>query len=429
MPMISTLEAILLSVLPVFTEPGGKLFLRLVVGWALCPSRHTVTGLLPYADPDGLRSHDAYHRFFRAGAWCTDALFRAWAAVLIGQLCPTGPVWLLTDDTVHKKTGRKMNGAAWCRDAVRSTHQHVVYVWGLKGVPLCLRVLPPWGGEPLALPVAFRLYKKGGPTLLDLVEEMVNALATQFPERAFYLTADGFYAPLVGRGLLRTHVISRLRHDAALYESPPARRQGQLGRPRKRGRRLPSPTEMAQRARSWKRVETCERGKPRVRRVYTRRILWYHVCPDHEVLLVLSRDPDGKEKDDCFVTTDLALAPATVVSEFANRWPIEDTFRNVKQYLGAEHPQCWKARGPERAAAFAYFLYGVIWLWYLRHGHASAKLPKMPWYRQKATPSFVDARAALRRAIWLNRLFQTVPNKAQWKKLTMLLVQALARAA
>jgi hypothetical protein len=196
-----------------------------------------------------------------------------------------------------------------------------------------------------------------------------------------------------------------------------------------RGRRLPSPTEMAKRARSWKRVETCERGKPRVRLVYTRRVLWYHVCPDHEVLLVLSRDPDGKEKDDCFVTTDLDLAPATVVSEFANRWPIEDTFRNVKQYLGAEHPQCWKARGPERAAAFAHFLYGVIWLWYLRHGHASAKLPKMPWYRQKATPSFADARAALRRAIWLNRLFQTVPTKAQWKKLTMLLVHALARAA
>jgi hypothetical protein len=91
MSIVSTLETILLSVLPVFTEPGGKLFIRLVMGWILCPSRHTVTGLLPYADPDGRRSHDAYHRFFRAGAWCTDALFRAWATVLIRGICPTGP--------------------------------------------------------------------------------------------------------------------------------------------------------------------------------------------------------------------------------------------------------------------------------------------------------------------------------------------------
>ena len=76
MPVISTLEAILLSVLPVFTQPGGQLFLRLVIGWIICPARHTVTGILGYADPDGLRSHDSYHRFFRSGAWCTTALFR-----------------------------------------------------------------------------------------------------------------------------------------------------------------------------------------------------------------------------------------------------------------------------------------------------------------------------------------------------------------
>ena len=429
MPVISTLKAILLSVLPVFTEPSGRLFLRLVAGWVVCPSRRTVTGILSYADPDGQRSHDAYHRFFRAGAWCTAQLFRAWASVLVEALCPAGPLWLLTDDTVHKKTGRKMDGASWCRDAVRSTGQHVVYVWGLKLVPLCLRVVPPWGGEPLALPVNIRLYRKGGPTLLELVEQTVNDIADWFPERTFYLTADGFYAPLAGRGLPRTHVISRMRHDAALYTMPPIRRKGQIGRPPKKGQRLPSPAEMAQHARSWKRVQTCERGKPRTRLVHARTVLWYHVCPDREMLLVISRDPDGRERDDFFVTTDLNLAPQTVISEFANRWPIEDTFRNVKQFLGAEQPQCWMGRGPERVAAFAYFLYGVIWLWYIRHGHACTPLETTPWYRLKTTPSFLDARAALRQALWHKRLSQTVACKAQMRKLSTLVIRALARAA
>lgn len=429
MPIISTLEAILLSVLPVFTHPSGQLFLRLVAGWIVCPSRHTVTGILAYADPDGERSHDAYHRFFRAGAWHAEALFRVWSAVLVKALCPAGPVWLLTDDTVHKKTGRKVDGAGWHRDAVRSTSQHVVHVWGLKVVPLCLRVIPPWGGEPLALPIHFRLYRKGGPTLLELVEGMVHDVAVWFPERSFCLTADGFYAPLAGCRLPRTHVISRIRHDAAIYERPPAHRKGKLGRPAKRGRRLPSPAEMAPKVRSWKRVETCERGKLRSRLVYTRRVLWYHVDSNREMLLVISRDPDGKEKDDFFVTTDLDLLPQTVVSEFANRWPIEDTFRNVKQFLGAEQPQSWKGRGPERVAGFAHFLYGVIWLWYIRHAHTSTALPTTPWYRQKATPSFEDARAALRKALWHKRLFQTVPGHAQMKKLAKLLIHALARAA
>ena len=87
---------------------------------------------------------------------------------------------------------------------------------------------------------------------------------------------------------------------------------------------------MAPRVRKWKLVETLERGKKRTRLVHTRLVLWYHVQPDRSVLLVISRDPSGKEKDDFFFTTDLDMHPATVISEFANRWPIEDTFRNTK---------------------------------------------------------------------------------------------------
>jgi len=336
---------------------------------------------------------------------------------------------MLTDDTVHKKTGRKVDGAKLCRDAVRSTGNRTVYVWGLQIVPLCLRVEPPWGGEPLALPINFRLYRKGGPTLLDLVEEMVNEVARWFPGRQFYLVGDGFYAPLAGRAMTRTQVISRLRSDAAIYEMPPKRRSGKRGRPRKKGKRLPCPAAMAARVRRWNTVETAERGKRRKRLVYGRSVLWYKVRPDVPVLLVISRDPDGKEKDDFFFTTDLSLAGAVVVSEFANRWPIEDTFRNVKQFLGAEEPQSWRGQGPARAAGFAYFLYALVWFWYLRHGHAETPLPTAPWNPAKRSPSFMDALAAVRTALWRERFFQTVPRDAHMDQFHQLLVNALARGS
>jgi hypothetical protein len=431
MPLISTLQEMLLSLLCVFTAPGGEIFLRLVAGWIVCPTRRTITAMIPFADPDGRCSHDAYHRFFRAGAWCVKELFHRLANVLVGALCPEGPIWVLTDDTVHKKTGRRVCDAKFCRDAVRSTGNRTVYVWGLQIVPLCLRVepLPQWRDEPLALPINFRLYRKGGPTLLDLVEEMVNEVARWFPERRFYLVGDGFYAPLAGRAMTRTHVISRMRSDAAIYEMPPKRRSGKRGRPRKKGKRLPCPAAMAAHVRRWETVETRERGKTRKRLVYCRPVLWYKVRPDVPVLLVISRDPEGKEKDDFFVTTDLTLAGAVVISEFANRWPIEDTFRNVKQFLGAEHPQCWSGQGPQRAAAFPYLLYGVIWLWYINHAYPSTSLPTTPWYPSKRTPSFKDALASLRTALWRERFFQTVPRKAQMNKFQKLLVSALARAS
>lgn len=429
MPLISTLREMVLSLLPVFTTPSARLFVRLIAGWIVCPTRRTITAMIPLADPDGGRGHDAYHRFFRAGAWGLNRLFRAWAKVLVEALCPEGPIWMLTDDTVHKKTGRKVDGAKLCRDAVRSTGHRTVYVWGLQIVPLCLRVMTPWGGEPLALPIHFRLYRKGGPTLLDLVEEMVNDVARWFPERRFYLVVDGFYAPLAGRAMTRTHVISRLRSDAAIYQMPPKRRPGTRGRPRKRGKRLPCPAAMAAHVRRWNTVETRERGKTRRRLVYCRPVLWYQVRPDAPVLLVISRDPEGKEKDDFFFTTDVTLPGGVVVSEFANRWPIEDTFRNVKQFLGGEAPQSWRGKGPERVAGFAYFLYALIWLWYIQHGNASTPLPATPWYPSKRTPSFKDALAALRTALWRKRFFQTVPHSPQMDQFQELLISALARAA
>lgn len=429
MSPISTLEGLLLSLMGVFSAPSAQIFLAMIVGWIVCPTRRTITGIIPFADPEGGRSHDAYHRFFRAGVWSVRRLFRGWAAVVVEAQCPSGDLWLITDDTVHKKTGRQVQGAKRCRDAVRSTSGRTVFVWGLQIVPLCLRVKPPWGGEPLALPIAFRLYRKGGPTLLDLVEEMVNEVAAWFPERWFILVADGLYASLAGRALPRTHLISRMRADAAIYALPPKRRPGQRGRPRKKGHRLPAPREMAPRVRRWQAVDTDERGRTRNRLVYCRRVLWYHVRPQEQVLLVISRDPEGKEKDDFFFTTDLSRDAATVVSEFANRWAIEDTFRNVKQALGGEQPQSWRGKGPERTAAFAYFLYGLVWLWYLKHGYGSTPLLVRPWYRSKSRPSFRDALAALRAALWRKTFFHTLPRRAEMDKFSAFLVNALARAA
>jgi hypothetical protein len=90
--------------------------------------------------------------------------------------------------------------------------------------------------------------------------------------------------------------------------------------------------------------------------------VWHAVRPKAPVLLVLSRDPDGVEQDDFFFTTDVSRTPEAVISVFADRWAIEDTFRAVKQSLGAEEPQTWQGQGPERVGAFAYFLYGLVWL-------------------------------------------------------------------
>lgn len=133
-------------------------------------------------------------------------------------------------------------------------------------------------------------------------------------------------------------------------------------------------------------MRTEERGKARERLVLCREALWYTVCPDRPVLLVISRDPGGKERDDYFFTTDLSASPAEVVSCYAGRWSIEDTFRSVKQYLGGQDPQTWRGKGPERAAAFSFILYSLVWFFYIQTQGAKKTWIPLPWLNRPDFP-------------------------------------------
>jgi len=334
------------------------------------------------------------------------------------------------DDTLFHKTGRKVEGAGNFRDAVRSTGQRVVYALGLNLVVLTLRVTAPWGGEPLGLPINLRLYRKGGPSHLDLAKTMIEEVSTWFPDRRFELACDGAYASLAGRALPRTHVTSRMRRDAALYELPAKRKKGQRGRPAKKGRRLPTPERIARNtSRGWLRAVVDQRGKSVERLLLCRSVLWYQVCPDNPVLLVIVRDPAGIQHDDFFFTTDLTTTGASVASHYAGRWSIEDTYRNVKQFLGGEDPQSWKAQGPERAAALSFWIYAAIWTWYITTQGTKPSWIVLPWYTTKRTPSFADALASLRSTLWHQRLFNGSDSKPLPQKIVATIIEILARAA
>jgi hypothetical protein len=219
-----------------------------------------------------------------------------------------------------------------------------------------------------------------------------------------------------------------MRRDAAIYELPKKERKHRRGPKRKRGKRLPTPTKIASRVKSWRRVKTQERGKTKYRLVYARVVLWYKVSHT-PVLLVISRDPAGKEPDDFFFTTDLKLTPTEVIGGFAGRWSIEDTFKNTKQSLGSEEPQTWKSQGPERAAVISLWLYSMVWAWYISYGYGKTRLPAIPWYSTKTCPSFQDALAALRRELWRQRIKSMFEKSAVHNKITEFLIVALSATA
>jgi DDE superfamily endonuclease len=424
-------EAVLAGCAPTFTRPGLALFVDLVAGWVLTPGRRTVTRMLAVGDPAGARAHDAYHRFFRDGAWAMSALWRILAIHAVARLAPTGLVVVDCDDTLFHKSGRKVDGAGVFRDAVRSTSRRVVYALGLNLVVITLRVKVPWGGPPIGLPVNARLHrKKDTTTTVGHATAMMRELAGWLPGREFHLCADGAYASLAGEDLPRTQLTSRMRRDAALFEPAPPR-TGKPGRPRTKGERLPTPPELAAQVsrRGWRKVTIDMRGRPVERLVHVRDALWYGVCPKALVRLVIVRDPHGVEPDDFFFTTDLTATGAQTASRYAGRWSIEVTFRDAKQNLGGENPQTWKRKGPERAASLSLWLHATVWCWYIDTHPAGHTWTSRPWYTRKATPSFLDALAALRRTLWSQRITAMSRSGADATKITDSIMDTLAYAA
>ncbi len=412
---------------PLFTAPTFSIFGELLTAWVLCPVRRTVTGMMRGGGLVHRRPHDAYHRLVRTATWSLDGLWDLTADLLIGLFVPRGRVDLLLDDTLFHRRGRKVEGAGTFRDAVRSSANSVVYDRGLNLLVLALRVKAPWGGEPLALPLAVHLHRKGGTKLPDLGVQAVRRLAERFPGREFHLIADGAYAPLAGRDLPRTEVTSRIRRDAALHDFPPPHRPGHPGRPRKKGDRLPSLTAWAARARNgWEKAVVDRRGRLEERLLLSREVLWYHVCGVRPIRVVVSRDPTGREKDDFLFTTDLAMTPGAVVSHYHGRWPIEDTLRSSKQSLGGEEPQTWRGKGPERAASLAFWLYSAVWVWYLETQGPKPRLPRLPWYPKKVRPSFADAMSALRGELWREEVFSKCGGEPRLREIVRPLVEALS---
>src|SRR5207237_7077457 len=128
------------------------------------------------------------------------------------------------------------------------------------------------------------------------------------------LGGAGASAWLAGREVPRTPLASRIKRSAAIVELPSPRRPGQRGRPRKKGARLPCPEQLALKTYDgWREVVIEMRGQPVKALVWARPVLWYAVRRQ-PILLVVVADPDVRQPDDLFFTTDLDLAPEQVAS-------------------------------------------------------------------------------------------------------------------
>jgi hypothetical protein len=240
----------------------------------------------------------------------------------------------------------------------------------------------------------------------QLLRQTARWCATLAPGRPLIVVADRSYAALELLGALRPVMtcIVRLRLDAQLFAPVPPRRPGTHGRPRVKGERLPPLSDVLTAPTThWTRVTVPGWYGDTARDILlaTGTALWYHSgMPVVPIRWVLVRDPCKRFDPQALLCTDLTLAAAQVIGYYVRRWQVEVTFEETRRHLGVETQRQWSDRAIARTTPILLGLFSLVTLLATRLVR-DGRLPMRAaaWYA-KATPTFSDALAAVRRHYW-----------------------------
>ena len=433
---------------PAFSTPTYTRFLVLLLGSLLTTGRRTITNILRTVRHQAPGHASSYHRVFSRRRWSMWGTARAMIGFLRAHVVPPGPMLLAGDDTVTEHPGPHVFGKGRHRDGVRSSHSYTAYRWGHKWVVLSLLVKLPFAARPWALPVLVALYRppewndahgKRHKTPAHIARLLLARLVRWFPERHFIFVGDSGYGTSETARFCSTHrqhltLVSKFYGDAALYAPPPPRTCRTMGRPRVKGPKLASPQAVvANTATRTSLTVAWYGGTTRDIEIVTGTGHWYRIGEALvEVRWVYVHDCTGTHRDEYFFTTDRTMKPQHIVACYTQRWSIETTFQECREYLKLESTKGYGQQTVLRFTPCLFGLYTLVVLLYLQLPRPSDTLSAIFW-RGKSTVTISDMITCVRRALWKQWRFQTQDDPKEFSKpsraLQETLLYALAPAA
>ena len=454
--LVSAWNALVQQLAFTFTEATARTWQQIALGWVLHRGPATVTGIFRTLGKLADRHWTVYHKFFYRAAWSLEMLSAYLMMHVIGPMildsglvdAATGkPVADLNiDDTTAGRYGKHVAHAGWFKDAsaagpaTKGTVIHWAHNWIVGAITLRL---PRWKMIRWVLPAVFALYRKPADcnrnhpfaTRQVLAARMVCQVSQALPGVQIRVAADGAYAT---RGMVMglpkgVSLVSRIRRDAAIYALPPTRRpKGKRGARPKKGKRLPTPRQIAaRRSQGWETITLQRQGRQVQRQVLGITCLWYHVCRAVPIRLVVVRDPSGKQEDDFFFCTDASVPDEQIVQRYYDRWGVEECILESKQQMGFETTRGWCSKTVNHQAPLAMVLVTLVKAWYARcAADEPSLLPECtPWNPSKSRPSFLDMLASLRGALWQHRISSNSRFTARVQDILETVSYALSAAA
>jgi hypothetical protein len=361
----------------------------------VCFGRHTITGLLRLQDRTQ-QDWTADYRFYAEDRFDPVKVFAQVRGQLEQELAQDAPLVVAMDDSLLRKTGRKISGVRYMRDPMSPPFM-VNFVRGLRVLQISAAVPQGTEGAARLVPVDFQQAalplkpRKNAPAHLHqayekerakkninlIGRERLASLRQQLDQagsahRQLLVSIDGRFTngTVLQRIPERTTLIGRVRKDSVFYHPP--KEQPSHGRKRKYGQRGPTPEQLLKDdSRGWQKVQAYAAGKRYDFEVKTLGPVYSQMDKGaHPLRLVaikpvryrLSKTQTDRREPAFLICTDPDLPLEQLLQYYLWRWDIEVNFRDEKNILGVGQAQVRSEASNRNAPALAVAAYSVLLL-------------------------------------------------------------------
>lgn len=384
----------------------------------------------------------ADYRLYSQDRFDEDAVFSQIRCLVEKTLAPGTPLVVAMDDSLLRRTGRKIHGVRFLRDPLSPPFQ-VNLVRGLRVLQISAG-LPQGGGMARMIPIDFQHavlpakprhnasdqewqnYKalKAQTNINSVGYQRIAALRQRMnqadSERRLVVCVDGRFT---NRTFLkqipeRTVILGRIRKDAVVHQPPAS--QPALGRKRKYGPLLPTPEELLKDPTiPFQTVQAFAVGKMHSFQVKRLGPVVLRLDRAARPVQLMVIKPLGYRlkvggrllyrQAAYLICTDPQMALEEFLQHFLWRWDIEVNFRDEKTLLGVGQAQVRTEPSNQNAPALAVAAYAML-LMASVHAYGKQGVPdrlaQAKWYRRKSkdratTNELINQ---LRRELWAEAL-------------------------
>lgn len=324
----------------IFSRPSFKLFSSFVIGFIqLGKETHTSSMVQSLSFSFLHRSLSSFTRFLGQNVWAMEEVAETALEQFFHRLRikAHSVLFLIVDDTIIHKSGKKIPGCAWHRD-----HAQKAYVFGHQWVLSALLY------KDFLLPLWAKLYhpkgtKGCGPfqTKITMVKKMLQTLRLPNPCKV-YLLADSWYWAKELAQLCRKygyHMISQLKTTSVVFIN---------------GKKT-KVTTLPDISSAYREVSVFIYGKNKTLKI-ARFVGIIQGLGKVAVVVVKEK----RKKTSYLVSTNLHLSALDIVKYYAKRWKIEQMIKDLKQRLGFGHYQVRNPQAIQRHVALVLLSYGIL---------------------------------------------------------------------